>query len=161
MSGPIKPNKHTPMSVRRKQARLARERVKDPDATLRELAQRADYSDSANVSRSLKLPAVKQKVAELMDARPKLRDEALFKKLEEGLDAKTTKFFAHEGTVVDERETIDFPTRHKYLETALVMKGHKRADDQAPTGAAMMVNIFTALEDAKRAGILLGPGRAA
>ena len=65
-------------------------------------------------------------MGELMEGRPGLKDEALLIKLEEGLEAQETKFFAHEGEVQDERTTTDYPTRRGYLELALRLKGRMK-----------------------------------
>jgi len=139
----------------KKQAKLARERVKNPDATLSELSQRSAYHDKATAARELKKPHVQERIKDLMDARPALKDDALLKKLEEGLEAGKTEFFPHEVTtgfekvldaegkeILDSkgkpklravktleivtRDCIDYPTRHRYLDTALDLKGHKQ-----------------------------------
>lgn len=52
-----------------------------------------------------------------------LSDNALKLKLVELLDAKETKFFAHEGEVVDEREITAWGTQTKALDMAMKMKG--------------------------------------
>lgn len=59
-----------------------------------------------------------------MDRRAKLKDDALLDKLEEGLEAKKVHFFAHEGEVRDERESLDHGTRFSYLGLAMKLKGH-------------------------------------
>lgn len=60
-----------------------------------------------------------------------LSDKLLLKKLREGCNADDTKFFAFEGTVIDERTTTDFPTRHKYLETAFKLRGRLSKEHEA------------------------------
>ena len=118
---PEKPKKKKRLT--RKQAKAARERVKDPDASLSEIAKRSGYADKTNVHTALNKPHVQDRIRDLMDANPNLTEAALAKKLEEGLQAKEIKFFAHEGEVVDERETVDYAVRHRYLETAADWRG--------------------------------------
>lgn len=52
-----------------------------------------------------------------------LSDNALKLKLVELLDAKETKFFSHEGLVVEEREITAWGTQTKALDMAMKMKG--------------------------------------
>lgn len=44
-------------------------------------------------------------------------------KLKDGMEAKETKFFAHQGAVTDSRDVIDWRARHAYLRTALDVLG--------------------------------------
>lgn len=69
-------------------------------------------------------------MAELMD-KAGLTDAVLARKLKEGANAKEIKYFAHEGEVTDEREVIDHNTRHRYVTTALEVKKHIRAEEDA------------------------------
>ncbi len=126
-----------------KQEKLARMRVKHPTETMRKIAKRAGYEGKGhgivrNTWNTLNKPHVKARVKELMDASPKLAVPNLLKKLEEGLNAKDTKFFQHNGEVTDERQTVDHVTRHKYLETALELHGVKERTD-----AGVVNNFFT------------------
>jgi hypothetical protein len=140
---PQEPQDKKPRRITRKQAKLARERVKDPEATLPELAQRADYSDKSNVKRALDLPQVQQKVRELLAANPKTDLAALTKKLEEGLEATETRLFADKGVIMDERELPDYSTRHKYMETAYQLHGAKdKSIADVPQGVAQILNII-------------------
>jgi len=52
-----------------------------------------------------------------------LSDIELMRILKEGLAAKKTVFAKHEGNITDHRDCIDYPTRGKYLDTALKAKG--------------------------------------
>jgi len=65
----------------------------------------------------LSQPQVQDAVRAAME-RSGLTEDRLFGKLNEGLDATETKFFADKGEVVETREVVDFHTRHKYIETA-------------------------------------------
>ena len=106
----------------RKQAKIARARVRNPDATQVEIGDKVGMTQP-HVARELAKPHVQERIRQLMDANPRLTEKALTKKLVEGLNAKETKFFAHEGVVVSTRNTIDYATRHRYLETALRLRG--------------------------------------
>lgn len=127
----------------KKQERLARAVVKDPGASLRDLGKRAGYMGNAVnnphvVFKTLHLPHVKARIRELMDMSPKLQIPGLLTKLEEGLNATETRFFAHQGEVVSTRKTIDYATRRAYLDTALELHGAKERADGGTTN-----NFFT------------------
>lgn len=125
--------------ITKKQAALVKAAVADPNATLAEIGRKAGYkgddnSASAAASRALKSANVVDAFRAAMDKRPKLQHAALLKKLEEGLEATATKFFAHEGHVVDQEETTDFQARHSYLTLAAKLRG-LGADKVELTGA--------------------------
>lgn len=94
--------------------------VADPDClSVAEATRRAGYKDRNNGYEALQKPAVKSALESLLAAMEAkgITDELIAQKISEGLDARQTKFFAHEGVVMDERDTIDFAVRHKYVET--------------------------------------------
>lgn len=153
MSDPA-PKGRLPKRITKRQRRILRARLKHPNESQKDLGSRLGMPPS-NISKELSKPHVKAKLLDLMDARPALQDEALLTKLEEGLSAGKTEFFPHEITtgyekVLDDggnpildakgkpkmravkkleivtRDCVDFPTRHRYLDTALELKGHKR-----------------------------------
>jgi len=113
-------------ALTKKQLALVRVKVNNPDMPLGKAGRKAGYlgkSDAAVESvacRTLKLPTVRERFQQLMAKRKKLQHASLLKKMEEGLDATTTKFFAHEGEIQDQAEVVDYATRHSYL--ALVAK---------------------------------------
>ena len=121
-------------------AKLARARVQNPDAPLRELAVKTGYRGVDTVCRALNTPAVQARIRALLEASPKLRVTALTRKLAEGLDAKETKFFQYEGQVIETRDVIDYGTRHRYLETALELHG---AREKPGADGAVVNNFFT------------------
>lgn len=138
----------------KKQARIARERVKDPEASQREIGDRVGMTQP-HVARELAKPHVQARVAELMERRPKLQDSALFKKLEEGLDATETKFFQKDGHVLEEKVCVDYPTREKYLGLAFELKGHRRPQGSSDQPVhAVLIGIFSAIEQARAAGVI-------
>ena len=88
-------------------------------------------------------------ISELMEEKG-LSDEKLMRTLEDGLNATkviSCNVIARDGegmadahsTTKDFVDVDDFPTRHKYLETALKLKGHMdKKDDQA--GVTIIIN---------------------
>ena len=135
-----KPGKKQQRGLSRRLNKLARARVKNPDATLKELAAETGYSGAATVCRALNSESVKARIRELLEASPKLRVAALTRKLAEGLDAKEIKFFQHEGKVTASRTTVDYGTRHRYLETALELHG---AREKQGAEGGVVNNFFT------------------
>lgn len=119
------------------QKRIARARVKNPDASQREIGDIVGTS-RPHVARELAKPHVKAYIRDMMDMSPKLQIPGLLKKLEEGLEATDTKFFANQGEVISERTTIDYATRRAYLDTALELHGAR----ERPTADCNVTNNF-------------------
>ncbi len=91
-----------------------------------EAARAAGYSESVARKADVRITgnaAVQEAFKQLLD-RAGITDEKLARRLAEGIDAKETKFFAHEGRVISTRTVIDYGTRHRYLELVLKLKGH-------------------------------------
>ena len=128
------------MGISKQANRLAKARVKHPEASLKELAVESGYSGADTVCRALNSEPVKARIRELLEASPKLRVKALTRKLAEGLEATETKFFQHEGVVTDQRETVDYATRHRYLETAFELHG---AREKPGIDGTVVNNFFT------------------
>lgn len=125
-----------------KERALIKAVVKDPDATSDELAVQSGYAHGSAVRKMLKSPNVKARITELMDSRPKLKDIALIKKLEEGLEA-------------NRNSPADYKTRKTYLDLAFTLKGHKvPTGDAENQGSQVMVNIYAALARAQAKGII-------
>lgn len=122
-----KPSGSPPQKKKRltkKQAKLAKMALKNPEATLDELGELSEYSGGkTSVARALALPHVKDRMRALMDLRPKTSLPGLLTKLEEGLEAKVTKIASFEGAITDEREYDDMATRARYLEIASDWQG--------------------------------------
>lgn len=133
------PRKLTP-----KQAKLAKELLKNPEATLEELGSIVGYAQPQGVYKALEKPHVQARVKELMDSSPKLQVPALLAKLEEGLDAQEIKFFADKGEVISERVTVDYPTRLGYLDRALELQGLKQKDKEG-SSVTMTKDVFVEL----------------
>lgn len=102
-------------------AKLIKILQRNPNLTLTEAGKRAGYKGrclAQTASASLRRARARSIIIQEMDSRPKLQTPALLKKLEEGLDAKKTEFFAHKGVVKEKVHCVDFPTRKGYLELA-------------------------------------------
>ena len=63
-----------------------------------------------------------------------LSEEALKKRLIDGLDAMITRFFSHEGNVTDQKDCVDWETRRKYLDMAIKLKGIYPAEKREHSG---------------------------
>lgn len=71
------------------------------------------------------LRQINMQLSELM-AHVGLTDVLLLTKLKEGLEAKKVERASHQGVFIDERESIDFATRAKYLELATKVSGMQK-----------------------------------
>ena len=63
--------------------------------------------------------------------------DKLLKKLNEGLDAMAVRVAMKDGVITDEKEYIDYETRHKYMDTGFKLHGSYQADG----GIAPQINI--------------------
>ena len=130
--------------LNKRQVKIARAYIKNPELSLRDLAKKGGYNKGSAFNnpriayRTLNLPHVKAYIREQMDMSPKLQIPGLLTKLEDGLEATETKFFAHQGEVISTRKVPDFATRKGYLDTALEMQGAKER-----TEAGVTNNFFT------------------
>jgi phage terminase small subunit len=94
--------------------------------TRAQAARDAGYSESTALVAADRIeskPAVQSVFTELLE-RAGLTDEKLAKRLNEGVDAKETRFFQKDGEVVSTRTVIDYGTRLNYTQTVLKLKGH-------------------------------------
>lgn len=122
-----------------KQKALVKAVVIDPNASLSELGETSGYSSAQHVHRALQAPAVVDYLAQcrdLMDKREKLTIGALLTHLEEGLEATEIRSLKVDGEKMTvSAEVKDFAVRHKFLTSALKLRGLEGADkDDAPTG---------------------------
>lgn len=121
--------------------RAIKHKAAHPTATLEEIGRAAGYKHPLQSAwRAMNRPIVKQTIQDMMNERPKLRLSSLLLKVEEGLDAKQTKFFAHEGEVISEVDVIDYGTRHTYLDTALELQGVKKKEEQGVLNISLILN---------------------
>ncbi len=116
--------------------KVIEEAIKDPGASQSEIGARAKKAlgtkskakpssrvDADAARKILNRPSVRQRMQDLMEKMPKLKDEALLEKLQEGLDANSVSYFAHLGQVRNKRVDIDYRTRYSYLDLATKLKG--------------------------------------
>ena len=89
-------------------------------------------------------PALRNALRLAMDARG-LTAEVLAEKIHKGIESKKTNYYAFNGIVTDEREVSDNETQHKYVRTALEVRGDLVKED----GAKLNLNV----------GIIEMPGR--
>lgn len=82
----------------------------------------AGYAPSTAKSDVYQMPAVRSAVAQLMDQQG-LGDDTLLAKLKEKLQAMETKFFQHEGHVVETRQVVAHGIQLQALDMALKLKG--------------------------------------
>ena len=143
-----KPKKRKKLT--RKQAALARARVKDPEATLSELGVKSAYRGGpGTVQRELSKPHVRARIQDLMESHPETSIKGLHKKIVEGLGSTFVKVFKSEDdTIIESKAYDDMPTRHRYLETALELQGLKGKalqidPDALPDGATFTLTITT------------------
>ena len=116
---------------------LIGELIEDPDQTLQKAGEKAGFpakSAASAACQALKSPSAQELFRREMAKRPKLQMSALAEKLEQGLEATVTKYFAHEGSVVDERENTDYSTRATYLTLATRLAGADPAGRMELTG---------------------------
>lgn len=109
---------------------------------------------TANVKQGQKLEKVRESLQELMD-RKGISDDCLLNALAEGLKAtkniscnviiKTKDGMKDADSMTkDFVEVEDFPTRHRYLETGLKLKGHLKDTVDIPTVFTFRIESETA-----------------
>ncbi len=136
-AGNFKKKKVRKQRVSPKVRALIGELLDDPDITLKEAGEKAGWpnNSASNAYQALRSPSARELFRREMEKRPGLRHSALAEKLEQGLAATTTKLFAHEGQIVDERELVDFGARATYLTLAAKLADLDPASRTELTGA--------------------------
>ncbi len=122
-----------------KQKALVKAVVLDPSASLTELGRTSGYAGRQQVSRALKAEVVQDELAKcrsIMDQREKLTIGALLTHIEEGLEATDVRSVKLDGTIFKvSAEVKDFNARHKFLTSALKLRGLEKSDkDAMPSG---------------------------
>lgn len=99
--------------------------IDDPDLTLKKAGKKAGWKNNPaqNAYQALKSQSAQELFRREMSKRKGLQHSALAEKLEQGLGAMTTKLFAHEGQIIDERDLVDYGARHAYLALAARLAG--------------------------------------
>lgn len=106
-----------------KKRRYIQERLKHPLKSKKDCAIAAGYSPNTAHNVAAKVErGCREKLMESMK-RHGISDDYLIKRLKEGLNAKDTKYFAHEGRVRDKKTSIDHNARRSYLDMAFSLRG--------------------------------------
>lgn len=114
-----------------------------------EVADEAGYSSPETARAALKSPTVRAHLSSYLDeAGATLQKSA--RVIAEAHDAKKTHFFAFEGKVRDEKETIDHGTRMDAAELNLKARGELK------DGVNLTFNVYENMSDAELAKIALG-----
>jgi hypothetical protein len=103
----------------KKQAKLIKAIVDPNVPTIAKAGEIAGYTSRQHTHKAVQGGTVQEVLENFLSklTAAGVTDEHLARRIKEGLDATETKFFAHEGTVVDQRECVDYYARHKYIET--------------------------------------------
>lgn len=130
--------------------------------TLAELGRMAGFKDSPGVRQhawqSINTPAAQSIIAKEMDGRPKLRRPALFKKLEQGLDAAETRVFQStnkKGKLIYSKSLIDWMARKEYLRLVFQLRRELRDNGNGD----QVVNVMLKLSDSQLAQIARGKAK--
>ena len=111
-----------------KQRKLIRAKVRNPNATLKELARKTTYAGPAEVWDALQGKDVQAGIRAMMNRSKKLQPSALLKNLEEGLAAKVV----FQGS---QMSAPDHNVRHKWWQDAMKLQGALKNDDSGSQGA--------------------------
>lgn len=117
--------------------------IDHPDATWHEVGMACGFKDAKKPGTAAALaaraPSVQERLSELMDSDPDLRNEALLERLKEGLRASKKTYATHEGIITDEKTDPDMPTRQNYLKLAFGVKGGlvQKQEISGPGGAPL------------------------
>lgn len=84
-------------------------------------------TDSPQDSRQLDKPNVREAIISAF-AKVGLTPEAIASKIRDGMDAKETKFFQHEGKITDQIDVEAHGVQHRYLTTAIEVLGGKQGE---------------------------------
>lgn len=98
----------------------------------------ADHAEREIASR----PAVQEEFKRVLE-KAGLTQKKLATRLSEGMNAKETKFFAHQGKVIDKRNVVDFGTRLNYATVGLKLHG-LLIDRHEITGQLSLAEILAA-----------------
>ena len=87
----------------------------------------AGYNDNVAPAKVESSPNLRKALIDALEVNG-LTSEYLGKKLKEGVNAKKIYFTSFKGSIVDEREIPDNETQHKYVRTALEVRGDLQSD---------------------------------
>ena len=87
-----------------------------------EAARLAGYDEDTNSAVIERSPSLRNALMIAMEARG-LTTDYLADKLMKGTNSKKTQFYSYEGIVTDQREVEDNEIQHRYVKTALEIRG--------------------------------------
>ncbi len=138
--------------VTRRQEKIARARVSDPNATQQEISDKT-RTTRPHVAVVLKMAHVQDRIRALMEAHPDTTLEGLTNTLRQGLKATKVKVFHSDLDGISyAAPLVDHPTRHRFLETGLELHGvmEKRiriaGDEEAPLPLIKALEILRAAQ---------------
>jgi hypothetical protein len=106
----------------------------------------AGYSPAMarSATHNIETPDVRAAFAALM--RKRIPPEKIVQRIEEGLDAKETKFFQEKGVVTDQRDVVAYGERRQYAELAAQYGGYhvppSRDEGRAPVQIVVTVGVI-------------------
>jgi phage terminase small subunit len=106
-----------------RQRKFVKAVLADPKKSLKQAAREAGYAESTRPAKDL-LSNADVRLAFQEEIRKAIPVERIRQRLSEGLDAMETRFFAHEGKVVQKRDVVSWEERRKYLELAVKFGGY-------------------------------------
>jgi hypothetical protein len=108
----------------KKQAAIARERVKNPEATQTEIGSKLGVRRQ-RVQKVLAQPHVQESIREALDKEPRLRVKAVVKKLADKTTAKSEKpFLGKDGEIIYSKPLDDHNIQLRATELALELRGN-------------------------------------
>jgi hypothetical protein len=113
----------------------------------REAKQIAGYSQSTSTS-DIESPSLKVLFARLV--RHKIPGHVLAQRIAEGLNAKETKFFQHEGKVTDSREVIAWSERRQYAELAARYGSYVEPEKGSDVNVGVGLTLYNGVTNPKR-----------
>jgi phage terminase small subunit len=105
-----------------RQRKFVKTALADPKKPLTQSKREAGYAESTRPRDILNNADVRLAFQE--EIRKAIPVERIKQRLSEGIDAMETKFFAHEGKVVQSRDVVSWEERRKYLELAVKFGGY-------------------------------------
>lgn len=149
--------KRKPRRLSSKAKKLAKVLAKDPSLTLNEAGLKAGYAPGSarhHAHRALNSQAMREEFLEEFQKHRSFKKKAFVDKLAKGTEANETKFFAHEGQVVDERTVENWSARGYFMGLSAKLMGLEPSHKSEITGA----NGAPLIPDSTTSRIELPPG---
>lgn len=120
----------------KRQRKLLKIRLENPDLTTKEVGERAGYANKQATHQAFNSPTIK----ELLDNDPRLNRSALADKLAEGLEAQDVRYVGMSGRRVTEK---DFAVRKLYLELAFKLNGDLKPSQEQVNNFVTLIQGMT------------------